>query len=1003
MADYDFSDISESSYADARADTPTLDGERGSDSEDTLSNLSLDELDNPDDEVLVPPPIPAPRKDRNNHHPPQDDHLSPHPEDDGLSPTSNTASFASALNGSVRVCVTDADLAMADSLIDFPKSPSQLKILKGPSFMPKEEPGVVSEDESSVSSYQAHVDDVNGQVRLVKKDSLKPNFVIPAINLDQVGLSPPDDQSGSSSYLSVSHENDPNALDDYIEDFILPMSHESVMSRQLSFRRQVRRTYDKIAADKATQELDKFEAMLSTYDEEDEINRSLTPENNNNYNKTSTPIPKARNTMKKSEIVTPLKPNFDLLEPQSLLDIDAIVCENAPDLMSILPRRKGSHNDATGPPTLSVSNSTSDLESLSNYFLPQETIDKLYAVYESSNFNNIYCLSGEIKNILSPIEIEEILDNKDRLERFIDPNVMAALSWSLNPASLPSPINNRSNNNDVGNNKIPPKSDDGGGLKSKSSSMSNGFHSDASSSCDDDTHSTSSNSTPKTEPADFDDEGKGGSESGIESPSPTSDLLQRATPLTASMRRRIALSKGIRTPSLDDARTTTHEDDDDDMDEVDLGVGDEDWEDDDNSNSRTTSNNSNGTCLVRSDSKRFSFKGKDGQVIAVDRVVEGVFVESMNSNPKGTLRRVKVPLNLSSEDPDELEMSSPEPTSLIRVDNNQTNNPASSSSSSSQVKPPKQPAHNRRKISVDENILSMISSTEFDDGLGVGVGGGSGGGAGGDDASQATTASDIFYSIRNSTLNNDDENTMRTENGVDDDEITLDLDTPDDMEDSIMGQLESIATSHKPDGIPNLPRDEDEIDASMRWKPYRVGPADVQIDLQAIQPYRKCLSHGGYFDAEKNVAIILFSGCNLPDRSQKDYTYLMDHLFLYVLSTLEELIVEDYILVYLHGATPKSASPTWAWLKKCYQLINHRLRKNLKGIYLVHPTFWLRTVVALTRPFVSTKFSRKIRFVYTLSDLCLEIPTEHLVIPDSVLQYDFDLKVDDLKKRKLLS
>lgn len=82
----------------------------------------------------------------------------------------------------------------------------------------------------------------------------------------------------------------------------------------------------------------------------------------------------------------------------------------------------------------------------------------------------------------------------------------------------------------------------------------------------------------------------------------------------------------------------------------------------------------------------------------------------------------------------------------------------------------------------------MISSTEFDDGLGVGVGGGSGGGAGGDDASQATTASDIFYSIRNSTLNNDDENTMRTENGVDDDEITLDLDTPDDMEDSIMGR-----------------------------------------------------------------------------------------------------------------------------------------------------------------------------------------------------------------------
>lgn len=106
----------------------------------------------------------------------------------------------------------------------------------------------------------------------------------------------------------------------------------------------------------------------------------------------------------------------------------------------------------------------------------------------------------------------------------------------------------------------------------------------------------------------------------------------------------------------------------------------------------------------------------------------------------------------------------------------------------------------------------------------------------------------------------------------------------------------------------------------------------------------------------------------------------------YVLSTLEELVVDDYIIVYLHGSTPKGCMPTFGWLKRCYQLVNHRLRKNLKKLYLVHPTLWIRTVVALTRPFVSTKFSRKTQFVTTLSDLCLEIPTEHLVIPDCVLQ-----------------
>ncbi len=62
--------------------------------------------------------------------------------------------------------------------------------------------------------------------------------------------------------------------------------------------------------------------------------------------------------------------------------------------------------------------------------------------------------------------------------------------------------------------------------------------------------------------------------------------------------------------------------------------------------------------------------------------------------------------------------------------------------------------------------------------------------------------------------------------------------------------------------------------------------------------------------------------------------------------------MDDYILVYLHGAAPKSCQPTFGWLKRCYQLIDRKLRKNLKGLYLVHPSFWLRTVVAVSKPFI---------------------------------------------------
>lgn len=61
-----------------------------------------------------------------------------------------------------------------------------------------------------------------------------------------------------------------------------------------------------------------------------------------------------------------------------------------------------------------------------------------------------------------------------------------------------------------------------------------------------------------------------------------------------------------------------------------------------------------------------------------------------------------------------------------------------------------------------------------------------------------------------------------------------------------------------------------------------------EIDMKVIEPYKKVISHGGYLHASadgRNVegsspAIIIFSACYLPDRTRKDYHYVMDNLFM---------------------------------------------------------------------------------------------------------------------------
>lgn len=182
--------------------------------------------------------------------------------------------------------------------------------------------------------------------------------------------------------------------------------------------------------------------------------------------------------------------------------------------------------------------------------------------------------------------------------------------------------------------------------------------------------------------------------------------------------------------------------------------------------------------------------------------------------------------------------------------------------------------------------------------------------------------------------------------------------------------------------------EEDDGNANGRlWRTVIIGEQEHRIDMQVIKPYLKVISHGGYYGEGLN-AIIVFSACYLPDSSSPDYHYIMENLFLYVVSSLEMLVAEDYLIIYMNGATPRSKMPGISWLKKCYQMIDRRLRKNLKSLVIAHPTWFIRTVLTISRPFISVKFLNKIRYVHSLDELAQIVPMEHINVPECVVQYD---------------
>ncbi|XP_034016869.1 bcl-2/adenovirus E1B 19 kDa-interacting protein 2-like protein isoform X2 [Thalassophryne amazonica] len=191
-------------------------------------------------------------------------------------------------------------------------------------------------------------------------------------------------------------------------------------------------------------------------------------------------------------------------------------------------------------------------------------------------------------------------------------------------------------------------------------------------------------------------------------------------------------------------------------------------------------------------------------------------------------------------------------------------------------------------------------------------------------------------------------------------------------------------------GEPSCLEQEDTVDEyGTRWRCFSTGepPQDSRVNMSVLEPYLRVLSHGGYYGDGMND-IIVFSSCYLPENRLENYPFVMDSLFRYVVGTLDLMVAKDYVIVYLCAGGQRDKLPGISWLRDCYTTIDRKLRKNLKGFYVVHPTWYIKALITIIKPFISSKFSKKLQFVDSLQHLSHFIPTEYVQIPDCVKRYD---------------
>ncbi|XP_077816912.1 rho GTPase-activating protein 1 isoform X6 [Macaca mulatta] len=134
--------------------------------------------------------------------------------------------------------------------------------------------------------------------------------------------------------------------------------------------------------------------------------------------------------------------------------------------------------------------------------------------------------------------------------------------------------------------------------------------------------------------------------------------------------------------------------------------------------------------------------------------------------------------------------------------------------------------------------------------------------------------------------------------------------------------------------------------------------------------------------------IIVFSACRMPPSHQLDHSKLLG----YLKHTLDQYVESDYTLLYLHHGLTSDNKPSLSWLRDAYREFDRKYKKNIKALYIVHPTMFIKTLLILFKPLISFKFGQKIFYVNYLSELSEHVKLEQLGIPRQVLKYDDFLK-----------
>jgi len=109
---------------------------------------------------------------------------------------------------------------------------------------------------------------------------------------------------------------------------------------------------------------------------------------------------------------------------------------------------------------------------------------------------------------------------------------------------------------------------------------------------------------------------------------------------------------------------------------------------------------------------------------------------------------------------------------------------------------------------------------------------------------------------------------------------------------------------------------------------------------------------------------------------------------------MDSVVEEPFTLVYCHradsqrGEPSQFVTPPYNLLIQAFSIFDRRYSKNLRNLFVCHPTKWVKAFFLLMTPVIKSKFWRKFHYIENIHDLHGHIAPAQLNLPASVLEFN---------------